>query len=196
MATNPKNNKEKKPGIFQWLIVILAPLLLASIIAVIIMAVMGVDVSKHTKEALNKIPFISEYVTTDEEELHANQLADRDHQISMLEEEVESLQADNQLKDSTIAELEEEVATMSEQATEVDEEETTETSGTTSDSVKEISKSFAAMKPKEAAPIIETMENDVAIPLLREIKADERGKILAEMDPEVAANLADILAND
>ncbi len=50
MATNPAKNKEKKPGIFQWLIVVLVSLIFTILVTVVILYVMGVDISKYTKD--------------------------------------------------------------------------------------------------------------------------------------------------
>ncbi|MGN8644997.1 MotE family protein [Gracilibacillus sp. HCP3S3_G5_1] len=194
MTTNPKKNKEKKPSVFQWLIVIFVPLILALLLTVIILMVMGVDVGKYTKETLNKVPFLADYVTTDAEELHANQLAEKDHQINQLQEEIDALQYELQSKDGTITELEEEIAEMSSQIADIEELE--ENDPVSSDSFKELAASFAAMKPKTAAPIIETMANNVAIPLLRELDSEDRGKILGQMDPEIAATYADLLVSE
>ncbi|MGP4040297.1 MotE family protein [Gracilibacillus sp. D59] len=193
MATNLKKSKENKASVFQWLIVIFVPLIFALVFAVIILHFMGVDTGKYTKDTLNKVPFISEQVTTDGEELHANQLAEKDQVIKKLQEEVDALQHEVQTKEGTISELEEKNSTMSSQIGELEEAQQSET--TNSGSLEELAASFKAMKPKAAAPIIETMEDDVAIPLLQQLDAEVRGEILSEMDPETAATYSDLLVN-
>ncbi len=194
MATNPKKNQEKKPNIFQWLIVILVPLIFALLIAVIILYFMGVDVGKYTKETLNKVPFIDEQVTTDQEELHANQLAEKDQQIENLQEEIDALQYEAQTKDGTISDLEEEISDLSSELVELEDAQDSDTENL--DAFDELAASFAAMKPKTAAPIMETMETDIAVPLLRQLDSEVRGEILGEMDPEIAAEYSDLLVNE
>ncbi|WP_208592494.1 MotE family protein [Gracilibacillus suaedae] len=194
MATNPKKNNEKKPSVFQWLIVILVSLIFALLITVLILYVMGVDVGKYTKETLNKVPFIDEQVTTDQEELHANQLEEKDQQIDKLQEELDALQYEVQTKDGTISELEEEISDLSSQIVELEDAQENDTEN--SDSIDELAASFTAMKPKTAAPILETMEADIAVPLLRQLDSEVRGEILGGMDPEIAAEYSDLLVNE
>ncbi|GAE91628.1 flagellar protein FlbB [Gracilibacillus boraciitolerans JCM 21714] len=196
MATNPSEDKERKPGIFQWLIIILVPLIFTIIITVIILYVMGVDVGKYTKETLNKIPFVAQTVATDEEELHENNLAKKDQEIANLEEELETAKYETQTKDTTIAELEEEIANLTTQLAEVQQEETgPETDENTDGAYEDLSESFSSMKPKTAAPIIENMENSIAISLLKQIDPEIRGEILGEMEPEIAADYSSQLVN-
>ncbi len=194
MATNPAKNKEKKPGVFQWLIVILVPLIVAILITIVILYVMGIDISKYTKDTLNKVPFIEDNVTTDEEELYENNIAQKEQEIASLEEELEVVQYETQSKDSTIEELEEEVENLTTQLAELEQEET-ETSNNV-DAYEELSESFGSMKPKTAAPIVENMENAIAIPLLRQIDPEVRGEILGEMDPAIAAEYSNLLVNE
>ncbi|GAB2563516.1 MotE family protein [Gracilibacillus alcaliphilus] len=195
MAKKSSTNTEKKPGVLQWLIVIIVPLLFAIIITVIILAVMGVDVAKHTKEALNKVPFIQELVTTDEEAYYENQITQRDRSIEQLETKVEELEAELGAREDTITGLEEEVATLSTETVELNGSEETEEEQEEDQHIKELSKSFLSMKPKEAAPIIENLADDIALPLLNMLDSETRGKIFAQMDVEVAANYASLLAS-
>ncbi|WP_058307813.1 MotE family protein [Gracilibacillus massiliensis] len=194
MAPNPSKNKEKKAGIFQWLIVILVPLLFASLITVIILYMMGIDISKYTRETLNKIPFIEESVTTDQEELYQNNMAKKEEEIASLEEQYETVQVEVQSKDSTIEELEEEIENLTTQLAELEQQKAENTDD--SSAYQGLTESFSAMKPKTAAPIIENMENTVALPLLRELDPEIRGEILGEMDPEIAADYSDLLVNE
>lgn len=54
------------------------------------------------------------------------------------------------------------------------------------------------MKPKEAAAIFESMTDDLdlAAKILYQMSAEDRGKILGVMDPEVAARLTRIMDPD
>lgn len=61
--------------------------------------------------------------------------------------------------------------------------------------VKEYAQAYSAMKPKEAAAIIEAMKTDLdlAARILQTMSPEDRGKILGVMDPEVAAKLTKIM---
>lgn len=65
----------------------------------------------------------------------------------------------------------------------------------TDSEVKDYAAAYAAMKPKEAAAIFESMQDDLdlAARILNEMGSDDRGKILGVMDPEVAARLTKIM---
>ena len=54
------------------------------------------------------------------------------------------------------------------------------------------------MKPKQAAAIFEEMENnlDMAARILKEMTAEDRGKILGVMNAEIAAKLTKIMEPD
>ncbi|WP_066193877.1 MULTISPECIES: MotE family protein [Gracilibacillus] len=192
MAKNSSKQKEKKAGMFQWLMVIVVPLIFAAIITVIILSVMGVDVMKHTKETLNKVPFLSEYVTTDDEAYYQHQLTNRDQSIEQLQARVEELEVELETSQGTVTDLEEELAEASVESVELGNSE--ETPEEEDDNLEELSESFLAMKPEEAAPIIENLADEVAIPLLTLMDAEARGEIMAVMESEVAANYASMLA--
>ena len=57
---------------------------------------------------------------------------------------------------------------------------------------------YSEMKPKEAAAIFESMTDDLdlAAKILYQMSAEDRGKILGVMDPEVAARLTRIMDPD
>lgn len=61
--------------------------------------------------------------------------------------------------------------------------------------IQDYASAYAEMKPKEAAAIFESMQDDLdlAAKILGTMSADDRGKILGVMDPEVAARLTKIM---
>lgn len=61
--------------------------------------------------------------------------------------------------------------------------------------IQEYAQAYAEMKPKAAAGIIEAMPNDLklAARILNQMSAEDRGKILEAMDPDVAAKLTKIM---
>ena len=61
--------------------------------------------------------------------------------------------------------------------------------------IQEYAQTYAEMKPKQAAGIFEAMTSDLklAARILKEMNAEDRGKILGVMDKEIAAKLTKIL---
>ncbi|UOQ47875.1 hypothetical protein MUN88_17740 [Gracilibacillus caseinilyticus] len=193
MATNSMKSKEKKPGLFQWLVVIVVSLLFALIMTFIILFATDVNVTKFTKETINKIPFLEDTVTTDKEELHENQLLAKEDTITQLEGQMEELEAEVQTKTDTIEELETTVSSLNEQLNQTSNEE--EASEDDNQAFQEMSVTFEEMKPKNAADILANMEQATVIPVLEQLDAEVRAEILSEMEAEMAATYsAELLA--
>jgi flagellar motility protein MotE (MotC chaperone) len=64
--------------------------------------------------------------------------------------------------------------------------------------VEDYVKAFSTMKPKEAAAILDAMENNLrlAADILSNMKAAPRAAILGKMDPEIAAKVVAIMEPD
>ena len=64
--------------------------------------------------------------------------------------------------------------------------------------IKDYAQAYSEMKPKEAAAIFEDMTDDLALAakILYQMSAEDRGKILGAMDPEIAARLTRIMDPD
>lgn len=64
--------------------------------------------------------------------------------------------------------------------------------------LQDYAQAYAEMKPKEAAGIFESMTDDLelAAKILDQMSAEDRGKILGVMDPEVASRLTKIMDPD
>lgn len=64
-----------------------------------------------------------------------------------------------------------------------------------SDEVKEYAQAYSEMKPKEAAAIFEAMTDNLGLAarILSVMSAEDRGKILGAMDPDVAARITKIM---
>ncbi|WP_163536797.1 hypothetical protein [Gracilibacillus sp. YIM 98692] len=184
--------KEKKPGIWQWLVVIIVPFIFAVIVALVILYIMGVDVLTQSKQALNQVPFIQEKVLTSEEERYVNQLTEQEEMIEAKDSEMDSLQAEIITKEKTIQDLESQVEQLQQQLME---QENVDEINPADETTQELATSFENMKPSAAASIMEEMENGAAMPLLRQMDAEARGEILAEMAPDAAAVYTDLFMN-
>lgn len=64
--------------------------------------------------------------------------------------------------------------------------------------IQDYAQAYSEMKPKEAATIFENMTDDLdlAAKILYQMSAEDRGKILGVMDPEIAARLTRIMDPD
>lgn len=64
--------------------------------------------------------------------------------------------------------------------------------------IQDYASSYSEMKPKQAAAIFEAMTNnlDLVARILKEMSAEDRGKILGVMDAEIAAKLTKIMEPD
>ena len=64
-----------------------------------------------------------------------------------------------------------------------------------SQEVQDYAEAYSQMKPKEAAGIFEAMTDDLdlAARILGVMSAEDRGNILGQMDPDVAARLTKIM---
>ena len=64
--------------------------------------------------------------------------------------------------------------------------------------IQDYAQAYSEMKPKQAAAIFEDMANnlDLAARILKEMTAEDRGKILGVMDSEIAAKLTKIMEPD
>ncbi|ENH98237.1 hypothetical protein J416_00789 [Gracilibacillus halophilus YIM-C55.5] len=188
------SNSEKKPGIFQWIIVIIVPLIFALVLTFVVLQFMGIDVVSKSKDVLNQVPFISEKITTDEEASQQSELEEKDSTIEEKNNQISNLESQIAEKDSQIEQLQSEVEELSTQLSEM-EAENSEESGPSTESVEEYVTSFEAMDPETAAPIIENMENQLALATLQSMGSEVRGEILAAMESETAATFADQLLN-
>ena len=64
--------------------------------------------------------------------------------------------------------------------------------------IQDYAQAYSEMKPKQAAVIFEKMDNNLnlAARILKEMSAEDRGKILGAMDAEIAAKLTKIMEPD
>lgn len=192
MAANP-SEIEKKPGLLQWLIVIIVPILFALLILSIILKIIGVDVIGTTKETLNKIPVVNEWVTTDEEELIENQIERKETTIVELEDKLEAISSESASKDQTIEKLQSEIDNLVAKLENKDNQ--PDSQAENNEANKKLVKSFTEMKAKQAAPIIEEMNQELVIEILHQLNEKTVAGILAEMEPEVAARYMNQMAN-
>ncbi|WJE17469.1 hypothetical protein QRD89_09025 [Halobacillus sp. ACCC02827] len=165
------------------------PLLFLVVLTVIVMTLMGYNVFEQVEKYGANIPGIADTTSTDSassEETDKLQamLANKEAEIQQLKEQASAGDAEKKDMENQIVQLEKELEGTTEEKGQEDVEE---------DSAKDIAASFQKMDPEEAAPIISTMNQDLAVQVLRLIAVEERGDILGQMDPEIAASYASAL---
>ena len=70
-----------------------------------------------------------------------------------------------------------------------------ERSAARSQEVRKLAKSFESMKPAAAAQVIEVMEDELVVDVLRVVNPRKSGKILGSLDPKTAARVSELMTN-
>ena len=188
MAKQTKN-KNKKMNPFLWfLIAIIIPILFALILAYIIFSMAGVNVSSWVKDKASTIPVVSSMIITDEEKSleHRNEklvtaLDNKDAEIETLTQEIINLEG-------TIEKLERDLLKLEKRNPDSEENEAEPENEVT---VKQMSGSFKDMDPEQAALIIQRLDKEIAVSILKSMSNKVRGSVLETMDPEQAAELTE-----
>ncbi|MFB4167495.1 MotE family protein [Virgibacillus sp. JSM 102003] len=192
--------QQNKTNPFLWFFfAIVIPLIVAVTLAVIIFTVAGVDVVGWAKTTGNSIPVVSTMITTDKEKNEQREdqktkdiIASKDEKIEQLNQKVSNLE-------STIGQLEQEIVKL-ENSNSNEKSSESETSDDEAESgnksIKAISSSFNEMDSEQAALIIENMEQDLAVGILKQIPNDVRGGIFENMDPDLAAELTQLFVTN
>lgn len=189
-----KQEKGKMNPLVWFLFAIVVPVIVAITLAVIIFTVAGIDVMDWAKNTGNKIPVISSMITTDEEARSESKEENFQSSISKKDEQIEQLQAELNDKEATIEQMEQDIAKLENKSKTDDESKQQEDDE--KNAIKTVSSSFRNMDKEKAAAILENMDETSAVDLLNGMSNDVRGGILEAMDPEKAANLAQLLMNN
>lgn len=191
---------EKEYSAFQYFIfVFLIPILFTVTIAVIILNVAGVNVSKEARKIASHIPIIESYVKSEsplsEQEQMKNNLTKLTETNKKVEEELNKLKSQTKEKDQHINSLRIEAEKLRQQIKDLEERNTA-----TIDSEEEkkaLSKklftSYEQMSEKQAAQILSTVSEDEAFYILSNLKNEAVTEILANMDVKKAAKFTSMM---
>ncbi|WP_252313807.1 MotE family protein [Sinobaca sp. H24] len=186
MAKNKKipveeKEKEKKGGMMQWFIlIVLVPVTFAIIIGVVILSMMGVPLAEMGKNAAAGIPGVSALMENESEEAVGGSPEDADT-IAALEEEIQSMEQQLIERDEEIISLQEEAEAAGEEA-DVDEEDIE-----ANPELAELASMYEEMSAKNAAAILNEMEDAQVIRHMQEMNTENRSAILEKMEVEKAA---------
>lgn len=181
----------------QWFFfVVIIPLIFALIVYSVIMTFMGNSVVDQLKTLGSHIPIVSNFISDEnEDETIVNETEN-------LQAEIERLTANIQEQEHTILELENMLREKDEELVEAREtilrlenqlEDETELESTDNRNVQDTARMLLAMSPKDAASIIAEMQNSEILPVLKEMKADDSGRIIAKLEPQRASSLMEEL---
>ncbi|MFA1820673.1 MotE family protein [Virgibacillus oceani] len=188
-----KNEKKKMNPLLWFLFAVIIPVGIVISILFIILNVAGVDVSGWAKDRVSSVPVLSKLVSeeetmTVEEDAQQTQarVAEKDAEIDQLQEEIRGLE-------TTIENLNQDIVRL-ENRNEQNNESTNEEEQA-SDPMSSMSGTFKDMDHEQAALILQNMDEETAISILNEVSNKVRGQILEAMDPEIAADLTQLLIN-
>lgn len=198
MTRKQAEQKKKMNPIVTIIFAVILPLLVAFILAITLLTFLGIDVAGWTEDKLAKTPIISAFVQTEDEKTLTNQLnrakdtiEEQKDRIEELEKELEDLEAQRDDLEIDLAKLENETTEEAAEAAEALEE---DEEGTEDGELKKLASSFRKMDKEQAAQIVANLNQSTAITLLELVSGDVRGEILEHMDPKVAANLMEAMA--
>lgn len=192
MAKNPKDQTKTKSNPILWfLFAIVVPLIVAITIISIIFTVAGFNVMGWAKDTGSNIPVISSVVKTDKEkseqrteETYKATIAKKDEKIDKLETDVTNLESTvDQLKQD-IAKFESTEKTNANSEGESDEAPPKKEKNS---QLKSMTASFEEMDPLQTALILQDLEEETVIAILKGLPEDVRAGIFEEMEPEKAA---------
>ncbi|GGC90365.1 hypothetical protein GCM10007216_21420 [Thalassobacillus devorans] len=186
---NPYREESKQTNKVQWFFfVIFIPALFAIALTWIVLTIAGINVGDWASKHAADVPVISSVFPSDEEKEQEELIGQLRHNLDEKETVIQQLEQEKSELDAKIDDLEHQVGDLEAKLTKAegtDEEQEAQ--------VKKISSSFREVEPEQAAAIIKNLDQSVAVTVLVNLPANERGAILGEMDPKDAAKLTSLL---
>ncbi|MGN1385233.1 MAG: MotE family protein [Bacillus sp. (in: firmicutes)] len=189
-------NEEKPYNKFQWVLLAIIPLFFVILITLILMTVAGVNVFQYGKDIASKIPGIESMVQEEEQaEKSAVQYGEK---IVELEAEIADANAKMAKLETSIVSKDEEIEDLNieKQRLQLEIEKLKLQQNENRRAFKDIIRTYESMSPKKAAQIITALEEEEAIKVLSNIKADTLSAILEKMEPGDAAKLMQKLSEN
>lgn len=191
-------------GIFMKLFLVAMPLFILAVIVVFVLHIAGFNTLDWLKEQGKSIPVVGEMFTDDEEISSTNDLQALQSQLESRNKIIDNKDEQIQELEETIAGLESQISSLQEELDETDNNDETAGSGeqegeqvqAESGTVSEkssMTKTLESMKSKEAAAILENLEDDLAVTILEEMSTGDRGDILQQMNVDAATTYTKML---
>ncbi|MGM9924130.1 MAG: MotE family protein [Bacillus sp. (in: firmicutes)] len=187
-TVNELNQEGKSYSKFQWfLFAIVIPIFFAIFILLVVLTFAGKNVFDWTAKMGSKIPAISDLMADEKETADQDiqkvvvnlegSLKNQEAQIAKLESIIEN-------KDKEIPKADVEKQRLKEQIKELE-----AVQGDDKRAFKDIIRTYESMSAKKAAPILTALQDEEAVKILSNIKAETLAEILEQMDPADAARL-------
>ena len=189
-------NEEKPYNKFQWVLLAIIPLFFVILITLILMTVAGVNVFQYGKDIASKISGIESMVQEEEQAEKAavqygEKIVDLEAEIADANAKIAKLETSIVSKDEEIQDL-----NIEKQRLQLEIEKLKLQQDENRRAFKDIIRTYESMSPKKAAQIITVLEEEEAIKVLSNIKADTLSAILEKMEPASAAKLMQKLSEN
>ncbi|MFD1336112.1 MotE family protein [Oceanobacillus iheyensis] len=190
------NNKEEKKKINPFILVFFAgviPLFVVAILAVFILEMAGVEVVDWAKEKTSNVPIVGEMIKEDQPVTQSSPELET-AQAKLQEKQDEVIELENSIGDleSTIKQLEDEILRLEHRDDSTNN--TEEDQNPEEEVANEMIQSFTEMKGKQAAQILESIEDDqLVVRILEGMEPADRGEILQRMTKDEAARYTELV---
>jgi flagellar protein FlbB len=203
MAQHQEIEREEKESRLQWfLFIIVIPSLFAAALALVIMAIAGVNVLDAVKTHSKNIPIISQFIdvqkiqrklgTTIEKQ---NEIIDRQKKkINDLENELSAKQQEVDRLKKEMERLEEQLSLMEANKEELPEDQAATMNTTNNTTMEDIVRMYETMSEENAAMILTKMPESDVLTILSSLDSDKAAAILEKMSPDDAAKYTSMLA--
>lgn len=195
MVKHKTNDSKKMNPVLWFLFVIVIPLVVLITLTIFILSIAGISVMDWAKDKANDLPVVSSILKEDAEPLSYGNEKQLQANNSSKNAEIEELNQHIQEMEATIEQLEHEVVKLENNPNDKHSPVNDEADRADNDPIKSVSSSFKDMDKQQAALIIQRLEKDTAVSLLKEVSNKVRGSILEAMDPKVAAELTQLFIN-
>ncbi|WP_139488985.1 MotE family protein [Brevibacillus dissolubilis] len=190
--------EEREYSKLEWFFyMILIPALFASLLAGVLLSLLGIDVIGKALDIGNSIPFVEKVLPdrsaengADEAKNVQNELAKAQSDVIKSKQAASDLQEEVAKKESTIIAMQKQISElqkMMEEKRTGDEERQKQYA--------DLAKMYGSMSAKNAAAIVSNLSNEEAVAVMSKMKLDQRALILEKMDPKKAADIS-ILIKD
>ncbi|WP_157065137.1 MotE family protein [Amphibacillus sediminis] len=186
-------NEPKKRNVLKWLLLIIVPLALAITILVAVLSMLGMDPIGQAKEIANSIPGLNLLITTDQEAEFERKERQYLSQIENHQQNIEALEVELSNKSTELDQLNQEIVRLTQQLDNFKDNDQEGQQQLANDSLNKLAKTYQEMAPANAASILSSTDQQVALTILQEIKDAQRAAILSEMEPETAAKFTEQL---
>ncbi|HAQ07788.1 MAG TPA: hypothetical protein DCR24_09790 [Bacillus bacterium] len=180
---------------FQWFLFVVAiPTLFAVVIALVVLSFAGINIFQTANDLGMKIPIISDMIKKESQpsvEKFEENIISLEAEIKDREAKMEQLEAKIESKDMQVKRMELEKTQLEAQI-----EELTAIQEENKRAFRDIVKTYETMSAKSAAPIISQMENDEALKILTNIRAESLAAIMEKLSAEDAARFTEMLTNE